>query len=280
MQFQLLCEQDAIEDAYVMGHRLIAFLSVALPRHPAYHSASQQRAACEQNLTWIRAQMGQIAIRIDEDQLNKFITNDFDPVIPDDDDATSSDEDDEAETTPQQGTWERFAGWSFDLQHDVPGAVDTDESSQDIDEEQFAGLDRQLAAVAEADDDDPDPDLEDISLQEEDDEALVYERDAPVLASTNFLKKIAKEDVRYESDSEAADSWAQDGRSDTTCSESEVLSCDPARIAFREIMGRQQERNVSPPPPPPPPANSPEILDVGKGRSTGFSTHAAIRRLP
>ena len=245
--------------------------------------------------------MRQIAMLIDEEQLNKYITNDFDPAIPedDDDDDSSTCSDDHKVHEPQQIAWESFAGWSFDLRQEVPGAVDTDESSQDVDDEQFAALDLKLAAVVEPNDDDGDPEPEladdDDDDDDEDDELLVYDLDPPVLASS-ILKKIAKENVRYETDSEASDSWAQDGASDTTSSGTEALtSCDPARLAFREIMNRHSEqllslqqemdrllREDSPPPPPPPPTNSPEGLDVRKTgvQYLGFSSHTSIRRLP
>jgi hypothetical protein len=97
-----------------------------------------------------------------------------------------------------------------------------------------------------------------------------YDIDSPELP-THFLKKIANEDVRYESDSEAADSWAQSGGGDGnsgllstgSSGNAPALTCDPARLALREIMNRvphsfsDESSPPPPPPPPPPPRNSP-----------------------
>jgi hypothetical protein len=65
----------------------------------------------------------------------------------------------------------------------------------------------------------------------------------PVHVSLDFLEKIANEEVEYETDSEAADSWAQgDGESayngHAVSSSGVAPTCDPARIAFRELMKR------------------------------------------
>jgi hypothetical protein len=268
-QFRDLYERNAIEDAYVMGHRLINFLT-AVQKHPSYRSALPQGKGTEQNLSWIHEKMRHIAFLIDEEQLNLYITNDFDPDIHDDEDDEPTDHGSEIPST--QSEWEDFAGWSLSssfTKHDradTSGTLDTDESSQDVDEDQFAGLIvRKLPEVDLEEDNyiDKDPELERISDEDHDDQndyvgdyeqddyggKFVYEVQTPAFASS-FLKKIARERVRYETDSEAADSWAQsndDGAvSETTSSatgaEALSMSCDPARIAFREIMNRHSEQ--------------------------------------
>lgn len=65
----------------------------------------------------------------------------------------------------------------------------------------------------------------------------------PVHVRLDFLERIANEEVEYETDSEAADSWAQgDGESayngPAPSSSAGAPTCDPARIAFREMMKR------------------------------------------
>jgi hypothetical protein len=266
-QFRDLCERNAIEDAYVMGHRLINFLT-AVQKHPSYRSALPQGKSTEQNLSWIHEKMRHIAFLIDEEQLNLYITNDFDPDIHDDEEDDPTDHD----NGKTQSEWEDFAGWSFSssfTKHDradTSVTLDTDESSQDVDEDQFSGLIvRKLPEFDLEEDDyiDKDPELENISDEDHDDHndyvgdyeqddyrgKFVYEVQTSAFASS-FLKKIARERVRYETDSEAADSWAQsndDGAvSETTSSatgtEALSISCDPARIAFREIMNRHSEQ--------------------------------------
>jgi hypothetical protein len=254
-QFQELCDRNAMEDAYVMGHRLIAFLGTALPRHPSYAASTKERAITGAHLRRIQKQIRDIAIQIDEEQLNRYITNDFDPVI---------EEDDEEKKDEETPTWEAFAGWSSFGCDTPPGGIDTDESSQDFDSDiEFFDFEKRRSKISEPSND---PELEDMisdddydSDEESDDAAnpFVIHCKPPVL-STSILRKIAREAVRYESDSEAADSWAQDGTgnaSDTTSSEVGLLnstadqtgqlsytSCDPARLAFRAIMNKHTQQ--------------------------------------
>lgn len=65
----------------------------------------------------------------------------------------------------------------------------------------------------------------------------------PFHVRLDFLSKIAKEKVTYETDSDAADSWAQgDGEAINNyrapSSSGGAPTCDPARIAFRDLMNR------------------------------------------
>jgi hypothetical protein len=54
---------------------------------------------------------------------------------------------------------------------------------------------------------------------------------------TGFLEHIATEDVCYETDSAAADSWAQDNDSiEPPASSASGITCDPARLAFQELL--------------------------------------------
>jgi hypothetical protein len=74
----------------------------------------------------------------------------------------------------------------------------------------------------------------------------------------DFLDRISREEVLYETDSEAADSWANGGDS-ITCdggrnnkfksylasSSGVTPTCDPARIAFRDLMNRLPRESES-----------------------------------
>lgn len=308
----------ALEDTYVMGHRLIAFLSLALPQHPGYLTvaASANRNNTFRDLIWINERMDEIALKIDEEQLNKFISLEFDP-LPDDHD----DEDDDRETgtigispltsdpfneleaqsswnmleIERQSSWESFPSWSA-CAADLPNTTDTDTSSfeselnstlrdaSDSEREDVAThfipssivsvekkkLNKEKKHVKfQLDEIDPTVDkreladdhkvveLEDTSdsgiadecgvsdQQQQDhdvlDDSLYSYHDA--LHVSEFLRTIAEEDVRYENDSEANDSWAQDGDSKVAEDPSEHiaeprLTCDPARLALREIMNK------------------------------------------
>jgi hypothetical protein len=115
----------------------------------------------------------QLAIRIDEEQLNKFVDTSMDPaisIIDEFDDDDTADEDD-GRLRRNDTPWETFSGWSFD----VPGGTDTtDESSHS----------QEHSSSSHA--------------------PMSYEE--PRYES--FLDRIATQSVDFESDSEAADSWA------------------------------------------------------------------------
>jgi hypothetical protein len=128
-------------------------------------------------------------MEIDENELDAYMDQNFHPA---EDASLSSVED-------VEDAWHAFAGW------DTPSGVETDTSSRenssdeeyrfDLPEvqEEFPDPDVQFYGIPLEDDGDDDSNVSDISLQ-------------PISA---FLLKIAKENVVYESDSEAEDSWAQ-----------------------------------------------------------------------
>lgn len=305
----MLCETlDAnLESAYVMGHRLETFLSIALPQHPEYErpKLARKRAQAERDLKWIRVQLQDIACAIDEIQLNNYMDRQYDPAA---DDVSSCSGSSSASDSPScegkgplsggESTWEAFTGWSTDKS---PGLAETDTSNSDVresDEEEDIKdttfgepveflFDIEPPMIHNDDIDDthdndedsfpnpedypdpelpepsqlfPDPDLnmaltdEDIDEDDEGD-GDVHEHDVlnlrcalnePILA-TPFLKKIATQDVCYEDDSDACDSWEQDEEEnsvDLSNSSGSLLTCDPARIAFREIMNRIPRNQV------------------------------------
>ena len=62
-----------------------------------------------------------------------------------------------------------------------------------------------------------------------------------------FCKQNGTEKVRYETDSEAVDSWAQDGESlAMSASSGADITYDPARIALREVFNRIPRSAPSP----------------------------------
>ena len=79
--FRTKCQdpEAGLEETYIMGHRLLAFLGQALPLHPEYHKASVAalRDQAILDLEWIQDKMQDLALKIDEEQLNVFITMDF-----------------------------------------------------------------------------------------------------------------------------------------------------------------------------------------------------------
>lgn len=222
-QFRLLCDNldEYLEDAYVMGHRLQTFLLVALPQHPDFNSTQY----CTRDLFFLQAKLQEIALKIDEEELNLFMDCDFDPVC----------QDEEEDNSLEEPAWESFG-------EEFPDVVETDTSSCEF--------------VNNSSESEEDGDLHQLYLFDIE-PSTEYTLNEPVAAS-DFLKRIANENVRFETDSEAVDSWAQDGNSAATLSSGAQLMCDPARIAFQSIMSKMPHmESLYELPPPPPPANSP-----------------------
>lgn len=294
--FQKKCRnpKSNLEEVYVMGHRLTAFLGKALPQHPNYKKTqvTSLRNKSLRQLDWIKAEMETLALKIDEEQLNTFITMDFDPSLDDDDDddeesliCTSSHVTDGHHAKFELGFavdfsspddtdhWQDFTGWNLfgfssnntaapqTEQHGVipPATVETDSSrSQDVSlshDLSFSTDDPPSEELDHAshDEEEPEPDRfvtfqddDDVSNHDDDDDDSSDEEsdletdDDDDTGPSEFFRMIASEEVHYESDSEAVDSWAPDGESHArSCASSgTTLTYDPARIAFREIMNK------------------------------------------
>lgn len=225
-----------LEAIYVMGNRLIHFLTEALPMHPSYMKRdpviTRLRDKSFQSLVRIKKQMDAIALRIDEEELNKYILHDFDPFADEsDDDSCSSAGSDVNQAFPTglgRGQskdaiqWESFDGWSFDL----PAKMTTSQSDDFV-------LHNALFKSADESGD-----------TEESSEASFQDSDScgqePIYSyGLEFLKQISSEAVKFETDSEADDSWAQESEEELEIERGESdgdTSYDPARIALQELI--------------------------------------------
>jgi hypothetical protein len=165
-------KQDSakLEDAYTHACRFQRFLESDLPRHPQYVNRDAP------TYPLLNEVLDQLAIRIDEEQLNKFVDTSMDPEISIVDNEFDDDDDDDEDGVlrrHQDGAqqWETFSGWSFD----VPGSAETtDDSSSHSQAEHHNSSSSSYVEPR-------------------------YQ---------SFLDHIATQSVEYESDSEAADSWA------------------------------------------------------------------------
>ena len=261
--FQRKCaDSDAdLEETYVMGHRLKAFLGQALPKHPHYRrsTVAQMRSKSLRHLAWIKDKMHELAMKIDEEQLNTYITNDFDPE-PDDLSTSSSEQALEEEDDDESGfadfasmgsvndqEWHAFSGWgtsSPDFSEAAPLCTST-ESDSSLSQGNGSSLDE-----SDVEDEQPSDEIDsslDLDTEEElveaEPQAFVTFQDddeCSLEGKSEFLRRLEEEDVAYEDDSEAQDSWAQEQDSDShahSCASSGLTStADPARIAFREIL--------------------------------------------
>lgn len=207
------------EAAYVLGRRLYTYIRDAV--RPVVHP------------TELQAILEELALAIDEDQLNLYMDGEMDPVLVDDDDADDGtdddDDDDDYADYTSTGSWQAFEGWDA-----VPGGVETDDSSNDIDEvllvsplpqssprgvsvsldnnpdgeRQHEDSDKLYAdpeLYMEDDDDDDFGDHHHHHSVDTSDEFLAVRQ-----SSSGFLQRIARQSVEFETDSEAADSWAQE----------------------------------------------------------------------
>lgn len=229
-----------------MGHRLIHFLSEALPKHPDYMkkdaSVSKLREKSFQSLLQIKKHIEALALRIDEEQLNKYIMHDFDPFAEDDCSTSSCSEAEGEQLSLSPSTfaqddsqWESFDGWSFDLPEKMTSHRRYPEFVKD------GHLLKEHDKSAETED----TSNETFSSSEHSFEEF-SEDHMPIYNSfgLDFLKRIASEDVRYETDSEAVDSWAQESEIESAVYSMSSMgdTYDPARIALKEILANKRTR--------------------------------------
>ena len=165
-----------------------------------------------------------LALQIDEEQLNLYMDGEMDPELA---------EEEEEEEEPGS-SWEAFDGWDSS----VPGMVETDDSSNDIDEIMMVSSVPSSPVYGDGDHDvdsppvqkqrytfyqeNPHDEVEEDAEQYADaeryadpesywdDEESEEYHDVHNDSSSGFLQTIARQSVEFESDSEAADSWAQE----------------------------------------------------------------------
>jgi hypothetical protein len=240
------------EDTYIMGYRMISFLMVYLPQHPEYKSpeAAEMREETRYELDQLQSCLERLALQIDEDQLNRFITDDFEPIVDDFSDSESGngslEQGNDFQSTPQKqqtANWEPFANWGPESQRkqaDSP-TVDTVATTGTESLEQYEiSSDESEKELSE-----PQGQLGYSQDFYDDDEGDYHDEQSPSRFHTveleldsDFLERIASEDVKYETDSEAMDSWAQDSESEAPSASSGGVTYDPARLVVRALLNR------------------------------------------
>lgn len=223
-----------LEEAYIMGHRMVSFLTECLPNHPGFRrpSSAELRKKSLRDLESLQHCLEDLAFQIDEEQCNKF-AEDFDPIVHEED----SDTDDDDISVAERNDWASF-GWTGQEKRQVVSPTSTVATS--------GTASMEIAEYSSSDDSMPDRriDFSDYEEDTTDHASFVME------LGTEFLEKVAREDVQYESDSEAADSWAQGDDADSfapSCSSGQGIMCDPARIAFRQMkLGTSKPNSLSP----------------------------------
>jgi hypothetical protein len=326
-------DNEELEETYIMGHRIISFLTECLPRHPGLSKAPEVQQRTEYELELLRKCLEDVALQIDEIVCNQFVDDGdlfIDTMI-----AASMDDDDNSSATTEDSTLLEFEDDIDDLIFDnrskrtsnnIPSSSNTTTTTTKMvrfedcvpfpnDEElgkdcrhkrklaesptsetvgtsgteSLEPIDTSYMGCFSPDNNNHENDynnnntiegsvhtLDQIMMEDDSDEDFEIDEEFHVddnntsssssskyryttLKSVrlDFLDMISREEVPYETDSEAADSWANGGDS-VTCDVSRNNSykfflasssgvtptCDPARIAFRDLMNRLPRESI------------------------------------
>ena len=282
--YALLAKATDMEQTYVMGYRIASFLTIALPQHPDYPTnigCSRMREIRKQ-LERLRHCLEELAMMIDESQLDKFFSEDFDPVIHNGelDDKSSSDEESESEhpqtsenlkLAPAEGVrspppYEQFAIQDKPEEPDsttittevtngtgslTSSTLEQYDISSDESERESIHIDfGSKQSNTNVDGPSPPPCQGAPTLPHRLTEEQVQTQThctSLVTIDTTFLEYLMNEEVDFEDDSEAADSWLQDeGGSECSFSASsggERITYDPAKLVFRQMRKYHSKHN-------------------------------------
>jgi hypothetical protein len=288
--------QLQLEEIYVMGFRIIAFLTECLPQHPELSRAPFVQERSETELVLLRKCLNDVALRIDECVCNEFVDDGdlfLDSMIAaemEKEDAqqfeswVNFDELKKLEQKSTNGTYARqnqrelsesptseTVGTSGTESLEPLDSSETKSNSSVNSSRENKKIARRIPERDESEttneetEDDYFPDDDrvirddrfemDGLLTEMDDLSVSSYSSRPFTllqksVSLDFLKTIACEPVLYETDSEAADSWAN-GDDNTTksrpclpSSSGVTPTSDPARIAFRSLMDKLPHKSI------------------------------------
>ena len=199
-----------------MGHRLVYYYTDALPRHEHYRSIdpsiSRLREKTISDLDWIRKRLEVISLRIDEEQLNLHIQtseSNKDTVQQSDTNTLTTTTDDDNE----EPAWESFTGWSADFVDDNTSVLNDTAAGPENPFRDHADDPADILDLDSEEETEVESDCDSLSDIDSDERAVRFDFAPEPHLESSFLRVIASEDVEYEEDSEAVDSWAQDDQS-------------------------------------------------------------------
>jgi len=218
---------EALEETYVMGNRMVAFLTEDLTAHPEFHNRSTagRRKQSFKQLKELQTCLDDVALKIDEIYADNFVEN-FDPLL---NESVGYDSDDDVMPGSSLFAWAQLGnkfGIGDKLQVESPArTVDTSGSES-------------WEASDDASSDEDDMPARRIIFSDEVDEP--NSNFHPPELGTEFLELIASETVDFETDSEAMDSWAHSEQreghagdlSSSDYSQTQRVICDPAKLAL------------------------------------------------
>ena len=293
-------DQHQLEEIYVMGFRIISFLTECLPQHPGLSKAPMVQEQSKEELKHLRKCLEDVALRIDECVCNDFVDdgdNFLDSMIAQQMEkeeadeskkswSSSSDEELQLESWVDFNEFKKLEESTSDRQKERKlsesptsetvgttgtGSVEAVDSSDtksnssenSKSEEESVGRRRRKSKKEKVEVEDLNSVIRDDDFSDKDypphwdDESLTSYSSRPMTllrksVSLDFLKTIACEPVLYETDSEAADSWAN-GEDNTVNSRSRPClpsssgvtpTSDPARLAFRNLMNKLPHKSI------------------------------------
>jgi hypothetical protein len=260
-------EKHDLEDMYVLGHRILRFLTVYLPRHPDFSKPRSWnlRNKSRGEIKTLEFCLEDIAVLIDEQHCNQVVdfAPEFDMFLLEDQGSRiygDSTEPTKLSDDSPNDNWVPFGGWQGDEKALIADSPDTTLSTTgsesveplDISSSEAGDLHTELQI-----------DFSDnMDSYEEDDEEveqgqIMFTLDFSESSEEDeFLYRIANEHVPFYMDSDASDSWAQDNQSNPSFvayrRSRNAPTCDPAEIAFRHSMSpasdkiKTYQRNQSP----------------------------------
>lgn len=236
-------EKHDLEEMYVLGHRLLSFLSMHLPRHPDFSKPRSWnlRNKSRREAKTLEFCLEDLAVSIDELHCNQVVdfSHEFDVFLSQDKLRQHKTKDDSLGEN-----WVPFGGWRSEKESSNVDSPDTtlnttgseslepsDTSSSDdcdgFDGHEVVNSDN-AGFYSEKDD-------------EEQRGKILFTLDFSESSDEDeFLYQVANEYVPFDVDSDGSDSWAQDSRSHSLSFSSYKTgnspTCDPAEIVFRHIM--------------------------------------------
>ena len=247
-----------LEEIYLMGHRLIAFYTEALPRHKDYRSIdpsiSYLREKSFGDLDWIRKRLDVISLRIDEEQLNLHIQRQKESTL----EAATVQQSRSDDADDHETQWESFSGWSADFDSNreslsaTKASIDVNVLHQactptrrrrlPLEPEHADDPDDILDLESEDETTDVESDCDSLSDVESDERAVNFDFHQESDYDSSFLRVIANEEVEYEEDSEAVDSWAQDDESLESLAEHAPVAARAIDYSEAEMLGNLLNR--------------------------------------
>eukprot|EP00980_Cylindrotheca_fusiformis_P008320 scaffold1739_cov109-Cylindrotheca_fusiformis.AAC.12 len=230
-----------LEYIYVLGHRILSFLTVYLPSHPDFSKPRSWnlRNKCRREVKTLKLCLEDIAVLIDELYCNQCLDS-----VPDFENSLFHFQQNQDSVYKSDKfhveNWTAFSecrGAENPLKKDSPHTTpSTIGSESDTSSSDGSEANAELNEISDSTDNTNDDDEE-----EEGGKILLSLDFSESVEEDEYLYQVANEYVPFEVDSDASDSWAQGdpGRSSSFFSygNGNSLTCDPAEIAFRHRAG-------------------------------------------